>query len=522
MSLSKNLHFTSSFTKELPADKETENYTRQVKNAVFSFVKPHIFENPKLIIASKELLEELQIEDAESKDFIELFSGKKLPQNVKPYAMAYAGHQFGQWAGQLGDGRAINIGELKGKSKVWQIQLKGAGPTPYSRSGDGFAVLRSSVREFLISETMHHLGISTTRALCLLETNEMVLRDKLYNGNPEYEKGALVCRVSPSFIRFGNFELLSARQDLQTLKQLTDFTINYHYSDLLSINNDKERYIHFIRQVSERTQKTMIEWMRVGFVHAVMNTDNMSILGETIDYGPYGWIDNFDRGWTPNTTDKQQRRYRFGNQINVAQWNIMQLANALFPLVNDLAPLQEILDDFQKDVNQAFYKMLCEKLGLFNNNLIENEFIDKLLNLLESCEIDMTIFYRNLANFESAEEFYIKLQSYSYNASLVEDQKEKWLSWFNNYKVFLEKEHLNPLERKRKMNAINPKYVLRNYMVQQAIEKAENKSDYSLIFELYELLKHPYSEQKDKENWFAKRPDWALNKFGCSTLSCSS
>lgn len=521
MTLSKNLHFTSSFTNELPADTEKDNYTRIVKNAVFSFVKPHIFENPKLIIVSKEMLEELEIEDDTSKDFIDIFSGKKLPKKVKPYAMAYAGHQFGQWAGQLGDGRAINLGELEGKINKWQIQLKGAGPTPYSRSGDGFAVLRSSVREFLISEAMHHLGIASTRALCLIETGENVLRDKLYNGNIAHEKGAIVCRVSPSFIRFGNFELLAARQDLKSLKLLIDYTIKYHYSSLLEIENEKERYIQLVRAVSQKTQKMVVNWMRVGFVHAVMNTDNMSILGETIDYGPYGWIDNFDRGWTPNTTDKHERRYRFGNQINVAQWNLMQLANAIFPLINELQSLQEILDDYQKDVSIAFYKMQFEKLGLYTKNIEDKLFIDELLTLLESSEIDMTIFYRNLANFTHYNSFYKKLRDYSYQPNTIENNKGKWQNWLQQYQKFIENEGLGSTIRKEKMNAINPKYVLRNYMVQQAIEQAENK-DYSLIFELHELLKTPYAEQTDKEQWFAKRPDWALDKFGCSTLSCSS
>lgn len=521
MTLSKNLRFTSSFTDELPADIETENYTRQVKNAVFSFVKPYIFENPKLIIASKEMLQELDINDANSKDFLNIFSGKKLLPNMNPYAMAYAGHQFGQWAGQLGDGRAINLGELKGKTNTWQVQLKGAGATPYSRNGDGFAVLRSSIREFLISEAMHYLSIASTRALCLIETGENVPRDKLYNGNIAYEKGALVCRVSPSFIRFGNFELLAARQDLKSLKLLTDYTIKHHFSNLLEIKNEKERYIEFVRTVSRNTQKMVVNWMRVGFVHAVMNTDNMSILGETIDYGPYGWIDNYDRAWTPNTTDKHERRYRFGNQINVAHWNLMQLANAIFPLINELQSLQEILDNYQKDVSIAFYKMQFEKLGLYTKNIEDKLFIDELLNLLESCEIDMTIFYRNLADFTHYNSFYKKLSDYSYEPNIVENNKEKWQNWLKQYQNFIEDEGLNHNVRKEKMNAINPKYVLRNYMVQQAIEQAE-KEDYSLIFELHELLKNPYAEQKDRGKWFAKRPDWALDKFGCSTLSCSS
>jgi len=277
-------------------------------------------------------------QDIQSNQFLEVMTGNSIIENSKPFAMCYAGHQFGNWAGQLGDGRAINLGEIKN----WALQLKGAGPTPYSRTADGLAVLRSSIREYLCSEAMHHLGVPTTRALSLSLTGDQVLRDVLYDGNPAYEKGAIVSRVAKTFLRFGNFELFAARNDLKNLKILADYTIKSHFSHLG--NPCKEVYLKFFQEITNKTLEMIIHWQRVGFVHGVMNTDNMSILGLTIDYGPYGWLEGFDFGWTPNTTDKQHKRYRFGNQPTIGLWNLYQLANALYPLIDEATPLEEILE----------------------------------------------------------------------------------------------------------------------------------------------------------------------------------
>ncbi|MBG3852707.1 YdiU family protein, partial [Xanthomonas hortorum pv. carotae] len=230
---------------------------------------------------------------------------------MQPWAVNYGGHQFGHWAGQLGDGRAISLGEAIGvDGGRYELQLKGAGPTPYSRGADGRAVLRSSIREFLCSEAMHHLGVPTTRALSLVTTGDAVVRDMFYDGRPQREPGAIVCRVAPSFIRFGNFELPSARGDSALLRQWADFTIARDFPELKGAGENL--YAAWFAQVCERTAVMVAHWMRVGFVHGVMNTDNMSILGLTIDYGPYGWVDDYDPDWTPNTTDAQGRRYRFG------------------------------------------------------------------------------------------------------------------------------------------------------------------------------------------------------------------
>ncbi len=518
------LQINDTFNKELPSDPNKTNTRRQVKNATHSYVSPKQPTKPKLIHASPEMAKELGIdpESFSSKEFLDVFSGSKIYPKTNPYAMAYAGHQFGNWAGQLGDGRAINLFEVKHNGNLWALQLKGAGETPYSRQGDGLAVLRSSVREYLCSEAMYHLGVPTTRALSLMLSGDDVLRDMLYDGNPEYEKGAIVCRTAPTFIRFGNFELFAARQDTKNLKRLTDYTIQHFYPELGAPS--KETYIEFFKAVSERTLEMIIHWQRVGFVHGVMNTDNMSILGLTIDYGPYGWLEGFDFGWTPNTTDAQNKRYRYGNQPNVGLWNLLQLANALFPLVEEPEPFELILNNYKTNFETKTLQMMRSKLGLE----IEAETDSTLMADLEDCllltETDMTIFFRLLANFEKGKpERGIKAveKAFYKKEELTEDKSNQWLAWFSNYERRINIEASTDSERKLSMNTVNPKYVLRNYMAQLAIDKADD-GDYSLIDELFNLLKNPYSEQPEHENWFAKRPEWARHKVGCSMLSCSS
>jgi uncharacterized protein YdiU (UPF0061 family) len=309
------LKFDHSFISELPADSETENYCRQVTGACYSLVEPIQVKRPQLVAYSPEVAEVLNLSEqvCRSADFLQVFSGNRILPAMKPYASCYGGHQFGQWAGQLGDGRAINLGEVVNvNGQRWGLQLKGAGPTPYSRGADGFAVLRSSIREFLCSEAMHHLGVPTTRALSLVTTGEQIGRDMFYDGNPKQEAGAVVCRVAPSFTRFGSFQLFSARGDTAILKQLIDYTVRTDFPHLAEPSTDV--YLTWFQEVCHKTAMLMVDWMGVGFVHGVMNTDNMSILGLTIDYGPYGWLEDYDPTWTPNTTDAQGRRYSFGNQ----------------------------------------------------------------------------------------------------------------------------------------------------------------------------------------------------------------
>jgi uncharacterized protein YdiU (UPF0061 family) len=483
-------------------------------------VKPIKTSNPRLLHVSKEMYKELGFsnQDIQSNQFLEIMTGNSIIENSKPFAMCYAGHQFGNWAGQLGDGRAINLGEIKN----WALQLKGAGPTPYSRTADGLAVLRSSIREYLCSEAMHHLGVPSTRALSLSLSGDQVLRDVLYNGNPAYEKGAIVSRVAKSFLRFGNFELFAARNDLKNLKILADYTIKSHFSHLG--NPCKEVYLKFFQEITNKTLEMIIHWQRVGFVHGVMNTDNMSILGLTIDYGPYGWLEGFDFGWTPNTTDKQHKRYRFGNQPTIGLCNLYQLDNALYPLIDETAPLEEILEGYKSNFEKKSQDMMRAKLGLILAKETDINLIQSLEDNLQAIETDMTIFFRLLSSFkkEQPEKGIELIQNAFYTPEkLVGKVLTDWKHWFASYAKRLEKETISYEERDQHMKTTNPKYVLRNYMAQLAIDNA-NKGDFLLLEELHQLLKKPYEEQPKFEHWFAKRPEWARHKVGCSMLSCSS
>lgn len=464
----------------------------------------------------------LTLNDAKTNDFLNIFTGNEVLPNTKPYAMCYGGHQFGNWAGQLGDGRAINLGEVVHNNKNWALQLKGAGETPYSRTADGLAVLRSSIREYLCSEAMFHLGVPTTRALSLSLSGDLVMRDMLYDGNPAYEKGAIVCRAAESFLRFGSYQIFMARRDNKTLKTLVDFTIKNHFSQLGKPS--KETYINFFNEVAQRSLDMVIHWQRIGFVHGVMNTDNMSILGLTIDYGPYGWLEGYDHGWTPNTTDSGQKRYRFGAQPQIVYWNLYQLANALYPLIEDDVPLETILKSFSNQFKEKYLKMMKSKLGLFKNNKNDLELITDLEDILQLTETDMTIFFRLLSNITSKDKIkaLTKVEFAFYKPDEMEDKvKLKWQEWFVKYSKRLMQEKVTDAIRKEKMNVVNPKYVLRNYMAQLAINKA-NQGDYKLIDELFQLLKNPYDEQPENEKWFVKRPEWARHNVGCSVLSCSS
>ena len=515
-----NIQLTNFFTDQLPADPNLENTRREVLEAVYSFVRPIKTSNPTLLHVSDEMQHTLKFsnEDIQSKEFLEFVTGNSVLENSKPFAMCYAGHQFGNWAGQLGDGRAINLGEIKD----WAVQLKGSGPTPYSRTADGLAVLRSSVREYLCSEAMHHLGVPSTRALSLSLTGDQVLRDVMYNGNPAHEKGAIVSRVAKSFLRFGNFEIFSSRNDIKNLKILTDYTIKSHFSHLGKPS--KEVYLLFFQEITNKTLEMIIHWQRVGFVHGVMNTDNMSILGLTIDYGPYGWLEGFDFGWTPNTTDKQHKRYRYGNQPTIGLWNLYQLANALYPLIEEAAPLEKILEGYKSNFEKKSQDMMRAKLGLTSAKQTDINIIQSLENNLQATETDMTIFFRTLSSFkkEQPEKGVELIQDAFYTPDTIKgDVLNNWKQWFADYAKRLEDETTSVDERQQQMNKVNPKYVLRNYMAQLAIDKAD-KGDVSLLEELYLMLKEPYLEQPKFEHWFAKRPEWARHKVGCSMLSCSS
>ncbi len=522
--------FDNRFVNELPGDPVKENRRHQVHGACYTRVRPAKVSSPKLLAYSAEVVKLMGLSHQTdiSNNFAELFSGNRLLQNMDPYAMCYGGHQFGNWAGQLGDGRAINLGEIiNARNEHWTLQLKGAGATPYSRSADGLAVLRSSIREFLCSEAMHHLGIPTTRALSLVSTGETVIRDMFYDGHPKEEPGAVVCRVSPSFIRFGNFEILTSRGETNLLQQLIDFTIRTDFPHLGKPST--ATYLQWFSEICRTTAEMIIHWMRVGFVHGVMNTDNMSILGLTIDYGPYGWLENFDPNWTPNTTDSHGRRYCFKNQPHIGQWNLLQLANSIYPVINDTVPLQECLNIYTETFQKGWNEMMANKLG-FNSfePQTDNGLISELTDILQLVETDMTIFYRNLSRLnihpdrkETTSILTPLLDAYYQPEQLTEEYKNRIGNWLQNYIHRSRQEGVSIKERCKRMNGVNPKYVLRNYIAQLAIDKAEN-GDPSMVSELLEVFRHPYDEQPENETFAEKRPEWARNRPGCSMLSCSS
>ncbi|MBF69226.1 MAG: hypothetical protein CMQ29_16245 [Gammaproteobacteria bacterium] len=519
------LRFDNAFTRELPADPTEANYVREVAGACFSRVAPTPVPNPTLVAHSPEVSAELGLSaaDVTSEAFANVFAGNTVLSGMDPHAMCYGGHQFGNWAGQLGDGRAIALGEVVRDSKRQMLQLKGAGMTPYSRTADGLAVLRSSLREFLCSEAMFHLGVPTTRALSLITTGDDVVRDILYSGDPKPEPGAVVCRVAPSFIRFGNFEILAAQQDHELLKRLADHTIEHHFPELDPDADDV--YVQWFEEITQRTAVMVCEWMRVGFVHGVMNTDNMSILGLTIDYGPYGWLEDYDPGWTPNTTDAASKRYRFAHQPGIAQWNLLQLANAIYPLVGKAPPLEAALKTFVDIYQDAWQTMQVAKLGLPAFEVEQDaSLVNDLLELLPVVETDMPLFYRRLANMVSHEDddnVEALKDAYYVPAQIDAPYRERLDAWVARWRERLQGVGRPGADVAASMNAVNPKYVMRNYLAQLAIDKAET-GDFSLVHELLDTMRQPYAEQPEREHFAEKRPDWARTRPGCSMLSCSS
>jgi uncharacterized protein YdiU (UPF0061 family) len=530
-----SLTFDNSFLRELPGDPDTANFTRHVLGACYSRVDPTPVDAPETMAYAAEVAELLGLSESfcKSDAFAQVFSGNARLAGMEPWAACYGGHQFGHWAGQLGDGRAISLGELVLSSgQRWELQLKGAGRTPYSRTADGRAVLRSSIREFLCSEAMHHLGVPTTRALSLVTTGDMVVRDMFYDGNPRAELGAIVCRVAPTFLRFGNFEILAARRDEATLRRLLDYAIQTHFPELGKPSPDV--YLAWLSEVCRRTAVMVTHWTRVGFVHGVMNTDNMSILGLTIDYGPYGWIDSYDPDWTPNTTDAEGRRYRFGHQPQVAFWNLVRLAQAIVPVVRDAEGLQQALRTYERTLDGEMQAMMAGKLGLRALDPDKDaELVGTLPDVLASAETDMTIFYRRLADLPCASEgpgaaddkeddgqLVARIGDAHYG-ELTTEQVRLVAGWLRSYRARVRRDGVGDDERRAAMNRVNPKYVLRNYLAQQAIDRAE-EGDASMVHELLEVMRRPYDAQPEREAWAGKRPDWARDRAGCSMLSCSS
>ena len=513
-------HFDNRLIRALPGDTGTGLHRRDIRGAAWSPMLPTPVAAPTLLAHWPDVAALLGLPPAlvNSDAFAEVFAGNALLDGMQPWAANYGGHQFGQWAGQLGDGRAISLGELVAPDGAhWELQLKGAGPTPYSRGADGRAVLRSSIREFLCSEAMHHLGVPTTRALSLVGTGEDVVRDILYDGNPGPEPGAVVCRVAPSFLRFGSFELPASRGEQTLLQQLVDTCIARDFPHLHGADVSAQ----WFAEVCVRTAGMVAHWMRVGFVHGVMNTDNMSVLGLTIDYGPYGWVEDFDPDWSPNTTDAQRRRYRFGTQPQVAFWNLTRFAQALSSVFADVQPLQAGLDAFQHTLAACTRRDAAAKLGLSAADDDDLQLHRRWQQIMQDGAMDMTLSYRALMRLDAERPDAGVLDDVYYEDARRDAVQAPLRDWLEAYAARLRADPMTVAERQRCMGAANPLYVLRNWLAQEAIERA-GQGDLGGVQALQAVLRDPYTPREGLQHYAGKRPAWADHKAGCSMLSCSS
>ncbi|UFH30702.1 YdiU family protein [Chryseobacterium sp. C-71] len=504
------------FLKHFPGDFSKNPIQRNTPKVLFSTIDPVGFDKPKLIAFNEKLSEEIGLGKLNDND-LDFLVGNNLPENIKTYATAYAGHQFGNWAGQLGDGRAILAGEIENNEGLkTEIQWKGAGATPYSRHADGRAVLRSSVREYLMSEAMHHLGIPTTRGLSLCFTGENVVRDMMYSGNPQEEKGAVVVRTAESFLRFGHFELMSAQKEIDTLQKLADFTIKNYFPEITS--EGEQKYKDFFQSVCTKTADLMVEWFRVGFVHGVMNTDNMSILGLTIDFGPFSMMDEYDLNFTPNTTDLPGRRYAFGKQGQISQWNLWQLANALFALIKDEKFLEETLNSYGSYFWETHDKMLCRKFGFDELKETDEEFFTNWQGLMQELQLDYTLFFNLWGKIDFITDFKTDFQKISYTI-LDEVKIRKIENFIEQYQSRLESNSISKEDSLNLMKRANPKFLLRNYLLFECIQEI-NEGKIEMLEKLTKALENPYEEIFPE--FSVKRPPNYDDISGCSMLSCSS
>ncbi len=480
-----NLPFTNSFA--------------SLGDAFYSKVNPTPFSQDSYLIHLNEnaaTLLKLDTSKQNTQRLTEVLSGQALPVGAEPLAMLYSGHQFGYYVEQLGDGRAIMLGEVSTDTSTrWEIQLKGSGITPYSRQGDGRAVLRSSIREYLCSEAMHGLGIPTTRALCLTGNNDEVYREQI-------ETAAVLTRIAPTHIRFGSFETFFYRSQPDNIKTLADFVIKNYYPELLKAKNS---YLELLKAVIDRTAKLIAQWQSVGFAHGVMNTDNMSIVGLTLDYGPFGFLDNYNPKFICNHSD-YEGRYAFENQPQIGLFNLSCLAQALLPLM-DVQAAKDALETYQQTYTHYYNQLMAEKLGFEKTDAKVDKLITELLEQMQQSGTDYTMLFRQLSLPET------KPQEL---ADMFIDRNSFNL-WYSDYKNYFTVVNLNLDEQRKKMLLTNPKYILRNYMAQIAINKAEQQ-DYSEIDKLLKILHSPFDEHPDMQHYAGLPPDWADS----ISVSCSS
>jgi len=480
-----------------------DNTFARLPASFYSRINPTPLARPYLVSfnAKAAALIDLSVTEAAREEFVQCFIGNSLLPGSEPLSMLYAGHQFGHFVPQLGDGRAILLGEVRNSAgEYWDVQLKGAGPTPYSRNSDGRAVLRSSIREYLCSEVMHGLGIPTTRALCIVGSDEEVYRETV-------ETAAVVTRIAPSYVRFGSFEVFYHRGQHGQIAQLADYVIARNFPHLV---DSPDKYSLFLQEVLVRTAQLIAQWQAVGFSHGVMNTDNMSILGLTFDYGPFGFMESYNPGYICNHSD-HGGRYAYDQQPQVGLWNLSALAQALTPLV-PVVQANAILETYSDVYSEHYVKLMSQKLGLTYAGLEDYAVIEPLLEMMQASQLDFTNTFRSLSQFKSAAD--------EKNTALRDQfvDRAAFDQWALLYRQRLQAETSTDAERKLRMDGVNPKYILRNYLAQTAISKAEKERDFSEVDRLLHLLARPFDEQPEMESYAAPAPDWARH----IEVSCSS
>ena len=463
-----------------------DNSFAKLPEVFYQRVNPMPFPNPHLVSFNPAAAALIDLDPGEAKrpEFAEFFSGSKLLPGSEPIAMLYSGHQFGHYVPQLGDGRAILLGEVRNdRGEKWDLHLKGAGLTRYSRDGDGRAVLRSTIREYLCGEALHGLGIPTTRSLCITSGEEIVLRELP-------EPGAMLVRMAPCHVRFGTFEVFFYRRQHEYLKILADYVIQHHYPHLIGV---EDRYARLLHEVAIRTGELIAQWQAVGWAHGVMNTDNMSILGLTLDYGPYGFMERFDPAFICNHSD-HHGRYSFQNQPDIGYWNIRALAQALSPLMEQ----EEVFkapEAYEGAMTERYAELMRSKLGLRESHSGDAKLVTDVLNLMDSSRVDYTSFFRSLS------EFRVEGKDPGSGIRVQFLHREAMDDWAARYRERLLVEKSRDEERRGRMNRVNPKYVLRNHLAQEAIAQAIQHKDYSAIDRLLDLLNDPFADRSGMDEY---------------------
>ena len=482
-----------------------DNHFAHLGSQFSSALPPTPLPLPYLVSANPDVaaLIDLDPEQLRTSEFISFVSGNWLPPGAEPVAMLYAGHQFGHFVPQLGDGRAILTGQVRNtRNQSWDLQLKGAGETPYSRMADGRAVLRSTIREYLCSEAMHHLGIPTSRAMGIVGSDFPVVRESV-------ETAAVLLQVSPSHVRFGSFEVFFYRNQHAHLKTLADYVILQHFPEISAAPGTTASYFSFLHEVVVRTARLIAQWQTVGFAHGVMNTDNMSILGLTFDYGPYGFMESFDPDFICNHSD-ESGRYAFSSQPRIAFWNLCRLAQALTPLL-PLEQCRDALADFDSVYRETYAQLFRSKLGLLSTRDEDATLMSDLLEILQASAVDYPMFFRALGNFDC------QTDSPDADARRLFPNPEAFGNWSMNYRTRLALEGTGEAERQAKMRATNPRYVLRNWLVQRAIDLAQDK-DFSEVDRLLHLLRRPFDDQPGFEEYARPAPpDFLVHGVSCSS-----